>query len=102
MQARLVDGREITVRVDAATGTPGNRISDEDLSSSLREAYEELGPPFTVNAYVAWQRRKSGIGKSGRRLASYACVYGRYRGAPEGAWRAACDKALPNGWQGVR
>jgi len=94
-------------RLDRATGRavamgPRNRISDEDLSSSLREAYEELGPPFTVNAYVAWQRRKSGIGKSGRRLASYACVYGRYRGAPEGAWRAACDKALPNGWQGVR
>ncbi len=94
-------------RLDRATGRavtkgPRNWISDEDLSASPREAYEELGPPFTVNAYVAWQRSKSGIGKSGRRLPSYACVYGRYRGAPEGAWRAACDKALPNGWQGVR
>lgn len=35
--ARLTDGRELTVRVDAATGTPGNRISDDELLEKFHD-----------------------------------------------------------------
>jgi 2-methylcitrate dehydratase PrpD len=35
--ARLTDGRELTIRVDAATGTPGNRISDEELLDKFHD-----------------------------------------------------------------
>ena len=39
--ARLVDGRVLEVRVDAATGTPQNRISDEELL----EKFHDLADP---------------------------------------------------------
>lgn len=40
--ARLVDGRELTVRVDAATGTPGNRMSDEDLLEKFHDLVDPV------------------------------------------------------------
>lgn len=44
--ARLVDGRELQVRVAAATGTPGNRISDEDLLEKFHDLVDPvLGRP---------------------------------------------------------
>lgn len=42
MRARLVDGREITVRVDDATGTPGNRISDVELLAKYHDLVDDV------------------------------------------------------------
>jgi 2-methylcitrate dehydratase PrpD len=42
MQARLVDGREITVRVDDATGTPGNRMSDDELLAKFHDLVDDV------------------------------------------------------------
>ena len=42
MRARLVDGREITVRVDDAAGTPGNRISDEELLAKFHDLVDDV------------------------------------------------------------
>jgi len=42
MQARLVDGRELTVRVDDATGTPGNRISDDELLAKFHDLVDDV------------------------------------------------------------
>ena len=41
MQARLTDGRELTVRVDDATGTPGNRISDDELMAKFHDLVDD-------------------------------------------------------------
>ena len=40
--ARLRDGREVTVRVTAATGTPGNPISDDELREKFLDLVEPL------------------------------------------------------------
>ena len=42
MSARLRDGRELTVRVDDATGTPGNRISDEELLAKFHDLVDDV------------------------------------------------------------
>lgn len=42
MQARLVDGRELTVRVDDATGTPGNRMSDDELLAKFHDLVDDV------------------------------------------------------------
>jgi 2-methylcitrate dehydratase PrpD len=42
MDARLVDGREIRVRVDDATGTPGNRISDDELLAKFHDLVDDV------------------------------------------------------------
>jgi 2-methylcitrate dehydratase PrpD len=40
--ARLTDGREVVVRVDAATGTPENRISDEELLEKFHDLVDPV------------------------------------------------------------
>lgn len=42
MQARLVDGHEIQVRVDDATGTPGSRISDDELLAKFHDLVDDV------------------------------------------------------------
>ncbi len=42
MQAHLVDGRQITVRVDDATGTPGNRMEDEELLAKFHDLVDDV------------------------------------------------------------
>jgi len=40
--AELVDGRTVEVRVDAATGTPENRLSDADLSEKFHDLVDPV------------------------------------------------------------
>ncbi len=42
MKAVLRDGREIDVRVDDATGTPGNRISDDELLAKFHDLVDDV------------------------------------------------------------
>lgn len=41
-RARLVDGRELTVRVDDATGTPGNRMTDDELLAKFHDLVDDV------------------------------------------------------------
>lgn len=98
----LAPYRDITV--DALTGRsdrpnpPSNEIPDADLLAGLLEAFEDRGKPFSQGVYVQYVKERGRVAKSGRRLATYSCIYHRYRGVRGGPWRHACDLALPEGW----
>jgi hypothetical protein len=36
----------------------GPLYSDEELLSTLRKAYEKIGPPFTIRRFLAWRKRE--------------------------------------------
>lgn len=69
------------------------RIPDETIRSALREAFAEVGRPFTVNAYSDWREKKVAQDASVARLVgqypSRHTIWTRYR-----TWDAAVADAL--------
>lgn len=68
------------------------RISDEEMKEALREAYAELGDPFTSVAYKQWRRKTVERDKAQRRyrrLPDYHAIYKRF-----GTWANAVEAAL--------
>ena len=91
------------IEVDPDTGAarpngPRPHIPDEVLLAGIVEAFEAKGKPFTMKVYGAYVTERGRASRSGQRLATYHCIHARYRGAPEGPWRHACDKVLLSGW----
>jgi len=91
------------VRLDVGTGRgerlgPRNHIPTEDVLAGLAEAFAEKGKPFGVNPYKDYVTERGGTSKAGRRLATYGCIYQRWRSAEGGPWKTVCDLALPKGW----
>ncbi len=81
-------------------GGPRNHIPDADLFAGLVEAFEQRGKPFRNGVYKDYVKTQGKVALSGRRLASYACIYARYRdvAGARGPFKHACDIALPAGW----
>jgi len=79
---------------------PRNHIFDADLLAGLLEAFTQRGKPFRYGVYKNYVKTQRKVGLSGRRLASYPCIYGRYRdvAGARGPFKYACDLALPAGW----
>jgi len=72
-------------------GRKGPMLPDEYVFSVLREAYEELGNPFTVAAYKAWritQRERDRAARVFRRLPDYDVIHSRFGTWGEGVRRA--------------
>jgi hypothetical protein len=95
--------REVTIDPETERGMlvgPRNHISDSDLFAGLLEAFEQRGKPFRFGVYVDYVKSHGRYALSGRRLASYPCIYGRYRdvAGARGPFKYACDLALPAGW----
>lgn len=68
------------------------RISDEEIFEVLREAYEEVGDPFTTLAYAAWreeQLERDREQRRFRRLPIWGTVSGRF-----GTWGEAVRRAF--------
>lgn len=79
---------------DRPKGRPNlRRIPDETVRAALREAYAELGDPFTAAAYDTWQRKKTseaeGVERLTNRYPSRYTVWTRYR-----SWAVAVADAL--------
>jgi hypothetical protein len=71
-------------------GPTGRRIPDIVITRALREAYDQLGEPFTQPAYSAWREDEIlGNPRRKRELPSYHTVWKRY-----GTWEAACAAAF--------
>ena len=69
------------------------RIPDETIRAALREAYAEVGDPFTAASYSAWQKRKvaeaEGVERLINRYPSRHTIWTRYP-----SWAAAVAEAL--------
>jgi hypothetical protein len=69
------------------------RITDETIRAAIRDAYDELGDPFTCDAYKAWQKRKvaedTTVARLKSRYPSYQTIWSRH-----GSWQAAVADAL--------
>jgi hypothetical protein len=91
------------VAVDPDTGRgevagPRPHISDEDLRAGIVEAFAEKGKPFNMTVYRAYVEDSGRVSKTGRRLATYSCLYQRYRTTTAAPWKYVCDRVLPPGW----
>jgi hypothetical protein len=94
------------VVIDEETGRgviegPRNHISDADLLKGLAEAFEQRGKPFKFGTYKQYLADRGRRSLAGRRMATYACIYARYRdvAGERGPFKYACDLALPEGWE---
>jgi len=67
------------------------RVSDETMQGAIREAFDAIGEPFTVHAYMEWRRRRLAELPYWEhyRYPSHHTFWMRYR-----LWAAACDAAL--------
>jgi hypothetical protein len=69
----------------------GPRITDEEILADIRDAYADIGDPFTAKAYNAWRGRQMEK-DPGRQLlrpiARYCTVWNRF-----GSWREAVRRA---------
>ena len=93
------------IDIDPETGAgsyqgPRREISSGALLAGVVEAYEKLGKPFTEPAYENYYKQRPKVSADGRRIASYGCMYGRFRdvAGSRGVFKYVCDLALPEGW----
>jgi hypothetical protein len=93
--------RPVTIDPDTGRGEPvGPRphIPDEDLRAGIAEAFAAKGKPFNMNVYSAYVEERGRVSETGRRLATYSCLYQRYRTDTPAPWKHVCDQVLPPGW----
>jgi hypothetical protein len=81
-------------RHERPKGRPSlRRIPDETIRQAIRDAYADLGKPFTATAYKKWYATKvaedDGIARLTGRYPSYHTIWTRY-----GTWEAAVADAL--------
>ena len=93
------------VEVDAQTGRVSvadapNAVPLADLQAGLLEAFEQRGKPFGRGVYDTYVKDRGRIGLSGKRLRGSPTIYARHRDTAgnRGAFKHACDLALPAGW----
>jgi len=93
------------VEVDAQTGRVSvadapNAIPVADLHAGLLEAFEQRGKPFGRGVYDTYVKDRGRVGPSGKRLPVSPTICARYRdiAGDRGAFKHACDLALPAGW----
>jgi hypothetical protein len=73
----------------------GPLYPDEEILETLRQAYAEIGPPFTTTRFIAWRKRRLAEAPSGealwlpRRIPSWEVVHSRF-----GSWAVAVGRAL--------
>lgn len=91
--------RPVELDPETGRGIPGRRphISDDDMLAGIVEAFERKGKPFNSRVYKDYVEDRCRVSDTGRRLATYPCIRGRYRGKSERPWKHACDLALPPG-----
>jgi hypothetical protein len=69
------------------------RIPDETMRQAVRDAYADLGRPFTATAYKSWREKKvaedDGVARLTSRYPSYHSIWARYC-----SWEAAVAAAL--------
>jgi hypothetical protein len=68
------------------------RYSVEEILAAIRKAYAEVGPPFTVAAYMAWRERellRARLEKRFLELPHYYVIWKRF-----GRWARAVRRAL--------
>jgi hypothetical protein len=71
----------------------GNRYSDEDVLRALRDAYAEIGDPFTIEAYLEWREDEKDRDRLAGRLhrrPEYRVIRRRF-----GGWRQALLTHVP-------
>jgi hypothetical protein len=90
------NGRQRRTERPEIKGRPSlRRIPDEVIRTAIRNAYAELGDPFTATAYKQWQKKVSddaGIARVVGRYPTYHTIWTRY-----GTWDAAVADALKRG-----
>jgi hypothetical protein len=95
--------REVSVNAESGLVTvvgPRNGIPFEHLCAGILEAFQQRGKPFNFSVYVKYIGERGKVSLAGKRMASYPCIYGRYRdiAGKRGPFKYACDLALPAGW----
>jgi hypothetical protein len=88
-----VDGRRLRTERPELQGRPSKRrIPNDQIRAAIREAYVDVGDPFTADAYKAWQKQKvaaSSGTRTGQRYPSYHTIWSRH-----GSWDAATRDAF--------